>query len=69
MLSPLLFNVFFAAVIHAMLVRFSEDPGILRDLVHLEEDLGEHGLKVDPLTCETEGGMGYVVGGRCRYCV
>ena len=25
-LSPLLFNVFFAAVIHAVLVRFSEDP-------------------------------------------
>ena len=30
-LSPLLFNVFFAAVIHAVLKRFSEDPDILRD--------------------------------------
>ena len=29
-LSPLLFNIFFAAVIHAILVRFSEDPEILR---------------------------------------
>ena len=45
-LSPLLFNVFFAAAIHAVLVRFSEDPDILRDLVHLEEDLGEDGVKV-----------------------
>ena len=29
----------------------SEDPDILRDLVHLEEDLGEDRVKVDPLTC------------------
>ena len=26
-----IFNVFFAAAIHAVLVRFSEDPGILKD--------------------------------------
>ena len=38
-LSPLLFNIFFAAVTHAMVVRFSEDPDIVRDLIHLEEDL------------------------------
>ena len=38
-LSPLLFGIFFAATIH-VLVRFNEDPDILRDLVHLEEDLG-----------------------------
>ena len=50
-LSPLLFNVFFAAAMHAVLVRFSEDPDILRDLVHLEEDLGEDGVKVEPLAC------------------
>ena len=50
-LSPLLFNVFFAAAIHAVLVRFSEDPDILRDLLHLEEDLGEDGVKVEPLAC------------------
>ena len=50
-LSPLRFNVFFAAAIHAVLVRFSEDPDILRDLVHLEEDLGEDGVKVEPLAC------------------
>ena len=39
-LSPLLFNLF-AAVTHAVVVRFSEDPDIVRDLVHLEEDLEE----------------------------
>ena len=50
-LSPLLFNVFFAAAIHAVLVRFSDDPDILWDLVRLEEDLGEDGVKVEPLAC------------------
>ena len=38
-LSPLLFDIFFAAVTHDVVVRFSEDPDIARDLVHLEEDL------------------------------
>ena len=33
-----------AAVIHAVLVCFREDPAILRDLVHLEEDLWEDGV-------------------------
>jgi len=37
-LSPLLFNVFFAAVLHIVLLRFSEDEGIMANLVHLEED-------------------------------
>ena len=45
-LSPLLFNVFFAAAIHAVLVRLSDDPDILRGLVYLEEDLGEDGVNV-----------------------
>ena len=31
-LSPLIFDVFFAVAIHAVLVRSSEDPDILRDL-------------------------------------
>ena len=38
-LSPLLFNIFFAAVTHAVVVRFRKDPDIVRDLIHLEEDL------------------------------
>ena len=40
MLSPLLFNIFFEAVIEVVLVRFSEDDTILKDLVYLEEEAG-----------------------------
>ena len=36
-LSPLLFNIFFAAVLAVVLQRFSEDPAILAELVHLKE--------------------------------
>ena len=46
-LSPLLFKIPFAAATHTVRVRFSEEPGILRYLVHLEED----GVEVEPLTC------------------
>ena len=51
MLSPLLFNIF-AAVTHAVVVRFGEDPDIVRDSVHLE-DLEENtaGVSSDPLAC------------------
>ena len=53
MQSPLLFNIFAAAVTHAVVVRFSEDPDIVRDLVHLEEDLEENaaGVSSNPLAC------------------
>ena len=52
-LTPLLFNIFFAAVTHAVGVRFSEDPDIMRDLVHLDEDLEDNaaGVSSDPLAC------------------
>ena len=38
---------------HAVVVRFSEDPNIVRDLVHLEEDLEENaaGVSSNPLAC------------------
>ena len=36
-LSPLLFNIFFAAVRNVVLQIFSEDPAILVELVHLKE--------------------------------
>ena len=36
-LSPLLFNIFFAAVLTVVLQRFSEEPTILTELVHLKE--------------------------------
>ena len=36
-LSPLLFNIFFATLLNVVLQRFSEDPAILAELVHLKE--------------------------------
>ena len=36
-LSPLLFNVFFAAILHVVLERISKDASILADLIHLHE--------------------------------
>ena len=36
-LSPLLFNIFFAAVLNVVLQRFIEEPAILAELVHLKE--------------------------------
>ena len=39
-LSSLLFNIFFAAATEVVLVRFSEDDTIVRDLVYLEEKAG-----------------------------
>ena len=36
-LSPLLFNVFFAAILLVALERFSKDASILADLIHLQE--------------------------------
>ena len=36
MLSPLLFNIFFAAVLSVVLQRFSEEPAILAELVRLK---------------------------------
>ena len=37
--------------IHSVPPSSSEDPDILRYSVHLEEDFGEGGLKVEPLAC------------------
>ena len=37
MLSPLLFNVFFAAVMIGILQRFAEDPLIGSDLMYLDD--------------------------------
>ena len=44
-LSPLLFNVFFAAILFVALVRFSKDAGILADLTHLLEQPSKVGPK------------------------
>ena len=36
-LSPLLFDIFFAAVLNVVLQKFSEEPAILAELVRLKE--------------------------------
>ena len=50
-LSSLLFNIFFAAVLIVVLPRFSEEPVILAELVHLKEP---------PTSMEPEPAMDYV---------
>ena len=50
-LSPLLFNIFFAAVLTVALQRFSEEPAILAELVH---------LKKPPTSMGPEPAMDYV---------
>ena len=42
-LSPLLFNIFFAAVLNVVLQRFSEEPVILVELVQPEGALDVNG--------------------------
>ena len=57
-LSPLLFNVFFAGILRAALERFSKDAGILVDLIHLREQPSKvsscpyrsHSLQGEPLS-------------------
>ena len=61
-LSLLPFNMLFAAVIHVVLVRFSEDKEIVRDLVHLEDGVAV-GNEV-PTAC----GVGRVIRRRHRNC-
>ena len=62
-LSPFLSNIFLAAVTHAVVVRFSEDPDIVRDMVHLEEDLEENaaGVSSDPLARVRRAVWGHAV--------
>ena len=63
-LSPLLFNIFFAVVTRAVVVCFSEDPDMVWDLVHLEEGLKVNaaGVRSQPLACVRRAvwGMLYV---------
>ena len=44
-LSPLLFNVFFAAILLVARKRFSKDADILTDLIHLQEQPSKVGPK------------------------
>ena len=47
-LSPLMFNVFFAAILLVALERFSKDAGILADLIHLQEQPSKVGPETAP---------------------
>ena len=44
-------GIFRLTAIRSVPPSFREDPDILRDFVHLEEDFGEGGLEVEPLAC------------------
>ena len=46
-LSPLLFNIFFAAIFLVALERFSKDTGILADPIHLQEDPSKVGPETE----------------------
>ena len=59
-LAPLLFNIFFAAMLLAALQRFSEDADILADLVHLKEQPRKVGPET-ALECVRARGMGNAV--------
>ena len=45
MLAPLLFNIFFAAVINVAFTRFKADKGIMDALVHLRNKEGRRGMR------------------------
>ena len=47
-LAPLLFNIFFAAVINVASTRFKADKGIMDALVHLKEKRGAKGRGKKP---------------------
>ena len=67
-LSPLLFNILFAAVLNAVLQKFSEDPAILAELVHLKEPSTSIGPEpamdyVRRAVLRSSCGVGYAVRG------
>ena len=51
MLSPLLSNTLFAAALHVVLVRFSKDEAIVRDLVQPNDDGVVGPEEQEPLAC------------------
>ena len=56
---PLLFNVFFAAILLVALERLSEDADTLADLAHLQEQPSKVGSETARNVC------GVVIGGCC----
>ena len=62
-LSLLLFNIFFAAVVTAVLQRFSEDTVILAELLHLKEPPTSMGPEPAMDYVRSSCGVGYAVRG------
>ena len=68
MLAPLLFNIFFAAVISVAYTRFKADKGIMDTFVHLRKKRGAGGAggsnwrRVSP----RDAAVGYALCWRCR---
>ena len=62
-LSPLLFNVFFAAALHVVLVRFNKDEAMLRGLVQLNdaESSRNRAAGAGAVGMRAKGRMGHVV--------
>ena len=59
-LSPVVFNIFFAAVLNVVLQRFSEEPTILAEVVHLKEPSTSMGPKqAMDYVCRAVWGMLY----------
>ena len=56
-LSPFLLYVLFAAALHVVVVRFGEDEDIVREVVHLEEDV----IVGDAIGMRAKGRVGHVV--------
>ena len=61
-LSPLLFNIVFAAVLNIVLEIFSEEPAVLAELVHLEVALDVNGTGAG-YGLRSPCGVGYPVRG------
>ena len=68
MLSPLLFNILFAAVLLIALERFSRNADILGDLVHLDESPKGMGPET-ALDVRDARRVGYAVRRRCLHCI
>ena len=70
MLAPLLFNIFFAAVINVASTRFKADKGIMDTLVHLRKKRGAGGGGVGGSNCRRvsprDAAVGYALRWRCR---
>ena len=59
MLAPLLFNIFFAAVINAASMRFKADKSIMDALVHLRKKRGAGGSNCQRVSVKKKGPVAF----------